>query len=297
MSWSELDIPDPEWEEYADECSSGAPIHTFGGLKKLLTSLGYTVNKAEGYRAIEVTDVTLDEIRSGAIEFTDDGIFVTVDGVQRQIFLYKRDYHLELYGKPRFHIRKCQTIQSFMDTAGHIPQYRKANTSKVWVRDIDDAMEDKEISSLPLCKFCLAMAQEAYQSMSTSDFVELLKNTEEAVPEEDVEVDIFGYTKDWETISREIREEHDYTCEKCGLKIIDPYDQHYIHVHHKNGRKTDNRLSNLQCLCLRCHAHSDEIHKERLIHTGANRIIYEEFVKKYPESKLTNGKFVRFELD
>lgn len=209
MSWSELDIPDPEREEYFDDCAASAPIHSFGGLKSLLSSLGYHIKKAEGYKAIDVADVTLEELRSGAMEFTDDGIFVTTEGVKRQIFLYKRDYHLELYGKPRFHIRKCQTIQAFMDTAGTIPQYRRANTDTVWVHDIDDGMEDKEITSLPLCKYCLKMVQDAFPSMTTADFVELLKNAEDAEPEGDIEVDIFGYTKDWETISRGFRELHD----------------------------------------------------------------------------------------
>ena len=91
MSWSELDIPDPEREEYCDDCATGAPIHAFGGLKSLLTSLGYKVNKAEGYKAIDVADVTLEEIRSGAIEFTDEGIFVTSDGIRRKVFLYIKE--------------------------------------------------------------------------------------------------------------------------------------------------------------------------------------------------------------
>lgn len=290
MSWSELDIPNPEEEAYYDDCASGAPIHSFGGLKSLLTSLGYHVKTAEGYKAIEVADVTLEEIRSGAIEFTDDGIFVTTDGIRRQIFLYKRSYRLASYGKPRFHIRKCHTIQSFMNSAGSIPEYRRANTETVWVHDMDDGMVDKEISALPLCKFCLAMIKDNYHAMTTTDFVELLKNAEDAEPEENVEVDIFGYTKDWEIISRGIREEMNYTCEECGLQISDPFDQHYIHVHHLNGRKIDNRRSNLRCLCLRCHSNVDDIHKERLLGSKSKRLIFSEFEKKYPASSDSQPK-------
>ena len=34
---------------------------------------------------------------------------------RQQVYLYKRDYHLEKYGKPRFHICKCDTIEETID--------------------------------------------------------------------------------------------------------------------------------------------------------------------------------------
>lgn len=282
MSHSELDKPTPV-EPYSDESSSNTPIHDFSGLKKLLRSLGYHIPKPVVYRPIHVRDLTQEEIQSGAIEFTDDGIFLNDDNVKLQIFLYKRDYHLKLYGKPRFHIRKCSTIESFMNTAGEIPLYRLANTDTVKVNDIDDGTKDKQVSSLPLCKNCLTMVAEAFPAMTTEDFVELRKNTAEAQSELNTETDIFGYPKDWEIISRAYRTTHDYTCERCGLKIEKPLDQQYIHVHHKNGNKLDNRESNLECLCLRCHANVDEHHYNRLVtSSGANQIIYNEFCEKYP---------------
>lgn len=276
MSHSELDKPTPV-EAYP-------PIHDFSGLKKLLKSRGYHIPEAVPYKPIDVADVTVGDIQSGTIEFTDDGIFLNTDNVKRQIFLYKRDYHLELYGKPRFHIRNCSIIQLFMNTAGDVPQYRRANTDTVCVHDIDDGMKDKQVSSLPLCKYCMELvAAEAFPTMTTEDFAELLKNTEEAQPEPNTEIDIFGYVKDWEVISRAYRTTHDYTCERCGLKIEDPFDQQYIHVHHKNGNKLDNRESNLECLCLRCHANVDEHHYNRLVtSSGANKITYNDFCKKYP---------------
>ena len=78
MSRSELDKPTPV-EAYLDECSSNTPIHDFSGLKKLLKSRGYHIPEAVGYKPIDVADVTLEEIRRGAIEFTDDGIFVNTN--------------------------------------------------------------------------------------------------------------------------------------------------------------------------------------------------------------------------
>lgn len=275
---------EPEWFESSDD---ETPIHSFGGLKKLLTDMGYNVGKAQAYKPIEVADVSLEEIKNGTIEFADDGIFVNTDGVRRQVFLYKRSYRLELYGKPRFHIRKCSTIEEFMHSDKSIPEYRRANTSKVWVRDMDDSMTDKEVDNLPLCKNCLRIAAETYHGMTSADFVEILKSVDESEPEENVEVDIFGYTKDWEQISKAYREIHDYTCENCGLHITDPFDQQYIHTHHRNARKTDNRTSNLQCLCIRCHAAIDEFHKERF-NSGANKILLDEFNAKYPPKPTRN---------
>ena len=289
MSWSELDIPDPEWEGYYDDCERGAAIHSFGGLKSLLTSLGYHVGDAVGYKAIDVADVTQEEVNSGAIEFTNDGIFVNSDGVRRQVFMYKRDYHLELYGTPRAHIRKCEVIDRFSN-GNSVPLYRRANTDVVQVLDMDNGYKNTTVSNLRICSKCVAIAQEAFPGMTAADFIELLKNQEDYPAETDVEVDIFGYTKDWEIISRGIRETHNFTCENCGLHITDPYDQHFIHVHHKNGRKVDNRESNLQCLCLRCHANIDDHHNFNLTRSAANRIIYEEFCRKYPENSASESE-------
>lgn len=223
------------------------PIYKFNGLKSLLKSMGYQIEKATGYRPVENKDVDLNELKHN-MEFTDEGIFLfdPIDGSKQKIFLYKRNYHLRSYGKPRFHIRKCQTIQSFIDSGMFRIEYRRANTDEVMVCDMDDNNKDKKIKDLPLCKNCLRMATEGYDNMTTSDFVEILKEANEASEDDvlDNEVDIFGYTKNWEQISKVYRETHNYTCERCGIHIDNPFDQHYIHVHHRNGNKVDNRIRN-----------------------------------------------------
>lgn len=268
---------DPERLENRDY----APIHSFNGLKGLLKSMGYNIGKAKGYKPIDIQDVTLEEIKNGTIEFADDGIFVNSRGISTQVFLYKRSFHLARYGKPRFHIRKCKVIESFMHADNTIPEYSRANTATVWVKDMDDRFKDKEVSDLPLCKFCIEMISKDCQLRSSSEFVEILKEAGDVVSEENIEVDIFGYTKDWEMISKAYREMRGYTCEKCGCHISDPFDQQYMHTHHINAHKADNRLPNLQCLCIRCHAAVDEYHKVRFS-SGVNKILLDEFNRKYP---------------
>lgn len=260
------------------------PIYDFNGLKKLLTSLGYYVPEAAGYRPLEIADVDINDINSN-IEFRDDGIFVldTEYNISRQVFLYKRKYHLTEHGKPRYHICKCDTIQSFINSGSFMAEYRRANTEIVKVIDTDDFDKEKDVTDLPLCKNCRRQFIGQIKGATSNEYVELLKQASEYddVLKNHVDVDIFGYAKDWQKISRAYRELHNYTCEECGQKLESLADQFYLHVHHVNGNKADNRKVNLQCLCIRCHSKIDDRHQNNFLR-GGNKIILDEYNRKYP---------------
>lgn len=263
------------------------PIYNFDGLKSLLKERGYQIGKAVGYKALKIEDVDINDIRKN-IKFTDKGIFLIdeEDNQERQIFLYKHSYQLQQFGKPRFHIRECKTIQDFIRTGAFKSEYRRANSEPVLVKNIDDNYREIEIRNLPLCKYCLNMTMGEYSArMTSADFIEILKRADDSYEEnqnKDIEVDIFGYTKNWQQISLAYRELHEYTCEKCGLHITNPFDQLFMQTHHKNGNKVDNRQSNLQCLCIRCHANTDDRHKENFAR-GSNRVTLKDFNTKYPQ--------------
>lgn len=264
------------------------PIYDFHELRQFLVKLGYIVEQAQGYKEIRPEEVTITSINKGELEVTEQGIFVVSPGGEKQqVFLYKRDYHLEKYGKPRFHICRCETIQEFISSGGFREHYVRANSDPVPVKNMDDYLKEVEVDGLPLCKYCQNKIAE-YGRISSTEFVELLKQARVAEEELEVkEVDIFGYTRDWDEVSRIYREKHDYTCERCGLKITDLFDRQYIHCHHKDKNKLNNKESNLECLCLRCHSEVDKHHLHNLT-TGANGIIMKEFNRKYPPKNIQN---------
>lgn len=174
------------------------PIYRFEGLKSLLKSLGYQVDKAKGYRPVENVDVDLNDIRYN-LTFSNDGIYLfdPMENSKQQVFLYKKCYNLAKFGKPRFHIRKCQTIQSYINSGTFKIEYRRANTNTVKVIDWGDGNKEKMVSNLPLCKYCMQMAANSRRLMTTSEYVKELQAAGERLdsPPKSEDVDIFGYTK------------------------------------------------------------------------------------------------------
>lgn len=261
------------------------PIHQFDGLKNLLRRKGYLVEKATGYRVVENKDVDLNDLRNN-IEFTPEGIFLkdSNEGSRQQIFLYKLKYHLYENGKPRFHIRKCETIQSFINSGRFKVEYRRANTHTVMVKDMDDGNKEKNIDDLPLCKNCLRMALNApdvHARMTSSEFVKILEQAEDAPGvNKVVEVNNSGFTRDWSDVKLAYLESKEYRCEKCGVQISDPFDYPFMDVHHKDGDRTNNKKSNLRCLCIECHSTINSEHRKQF-DTGAKKLMIEEFREKY----------------
>ncbi len=256
------------------------PIYDFPLFKRALLRLGIDVGQTGGYTIVRASDVIFQN-GHGNVEFENDkgdkGIFVQDrKGHYHQVFMYKRDYHLERYGKPRYHICQCETIQEFINSGSFKQHYRYANTEKVPVMDMDNYNEDTVVDNLPLCHYCAdIMGKDYSKGMPVEQFVAILKEAGEAVDEEN-EVDIFGYVRNWESISLAYRTKHEFRCEQCGYQAETELAKRFIQVHHIDGDKLNNKENNLRCLCIKCHANVDAKHQTNF-RSGNNADMLQEF--------------------
>ena len=151
------------------------PIYDFAPLKSFLERKGYQVGTRQAYEPFKPEDVKAEDVTNGSMEFRSDGIFVLgANGQERQVFLYKKDYRMQQYGKPRFHICKCKVIDDFITSGSFRDHYVRANSEPVPVIDIDDGWMEKEVTGLPLCGYCKKIIA-GYGNIDTTKFVEMLK--------------------------------------------------------------------------------------------------------------------------
>lgn len=261
-------------------------LYKFIKLEERLDQLGYPNATESGFRSIRVdfnADSFKKAVRDGKIRFSEDGIYLIHEGKEWKGYMYMPTYRIQQYSSmPRFHLTRCDTIEKIFSSGfGSLYKWSNNKLNDITDRDTNKIHKDQK---LQLCSNC---QQSIFGIINTEDFFDTL-NAE--IPQEivNVEVDIFGYVLNWEQISRVYKKEKEYTCEECGIKIENSYDKRFIHTHHKDGNKLNNRKDNLECVCVLCHAFKDQTHEHNFDKKRMQRQV-KTFVEKYRQQLIALG--------
>lgn len=212
----------------------------------------------------------------------ETGISITLDDIERienrpfsykgrQVILYIQDHGFKakdvlIDGSKghKYHLTYCSTLEKMYNN-GRFERYVVTNNTtgnfEITGYDPDTGEYISGSTELDVCKNCLSKLNykeyknnraKVFSEFSLEDFFETYQAYFKHKPKRKAGQDNDGtYSSNWKEKSASYRESKNWTCESCGLNLSTH--KSLLHTHHKNGVKSDNRDSNLQALCIRCH--------------------------------------------
>lgn len=251
-------------------------LYKFEQLDSKLDEWGFpSIESVSGFQIIKGINFE-DAYKSGSISFEEDGIYLEYEGKKYRGYMFIKEPYISRYENyPKFHLTRCQTIRQFIEEGRFKIRYEWSNSN---VNDLIDKTT-REIYNDQVLDYCGHCKQELFNGIKTTvDFFDSLDNLE--TEGNNIEVDIFGYVRGKEKISKVFREKRNYSCEECSIQPKQSMHRRYMHTHHKDGDKTNNKESNLQCLCILCHCYKDYRHEDNF-NKGSMRIELKAFVDIY----------------
>lgn len=265
----------------------------FENLEAAIRSLGGSKVTAELVKAFNTgtKDVDPDDIIVGDFGIywlSDEGVLtkVVVHIVDKSLSgSYVRSELVDLVNRAEFedeslipdlhkyHLVRCNTLER-AENEGWRDKYKMSNRQdgRFFYRFVKDGQVKvtREDQRLFVCKNCLAdvISTGFVAPGTTRDTFEPGKFLDTEEGGEFVGLDEQGefaehslpnmYADDWRAIARTLKRKKKYRCEGADCPSRDlssPKLRRYFHAHHKDMDKSNNRFSNLEALCIHCHAH------------------------------------------
>lgn len=236
-------------------------LYKFENLLKYLEDNDYEIVDTDKH--IE-TKINYDKIyknkkvchKNGLIAYTDD------DNKTHIGYLYLKKYRVNYYkGFPKKHICECKTIEEYNKKNFDFISFPYNTIPTFDIYDPDTKTHYKNIK-LENCENCKEKLIQEHWLTPLDDIDDYINTILEQNKMEEIEIDFAGYPLNWENISRKRREENNYTCQECGFKASNSFEEQYIEVHHKDKNKLNNQKDNLIVLCVECHSKVDKRHKK-----------------------------------
>lgn len=164
----------------------------------------------------------------------------------------------------RFHVAWCRTLEE-MQRKNRFERYVATNdiSQRFKVYGTCDGRGVEGEAELRVCKNCLEKLnykgyatarprrREIWSRFDLKEFFSTYSTLFKRLPKRVAGEWGDGYTEEWPSVSRAYREKMGWRCESCGVVLRDRPE--LLHVHHRDGVKSNNEEENLVALCKDCH--------------------------------------------
>jgi hypothetical protein len=233
-----------------------------------------------GYKPNRLTAEELDRLSRVGIDISFDEVTILPDGTlsykDSRVLVYIRDIQLYRAGQevlPRFHIADCKTLQD-MRAKNRYGRYvvatRDDGRFELNITDPGTQRFTPTTRQLNVCQNCLAKLsfegfdfglrrarrKEIVSGFEIRRFFEMYPRS--LIPRQPLytaaTAPLNEYSVDFADISAQLRRQRGWRCTDCKCDFSEESLRKFLHVHHKNGMRSDNRPENLSVLCIACHA-------------------------------------------
>lgn len=246
-------------------------IHVgFNELRAIRKKMG--INELVEYRSDTTWRINRDiDLETEGIDIAPEEIVIEPDGLLsyegRKILVYIRDQYAKYFSSYKFHVVNCGKIKEMKRGARFEKRYVASTRTdgQFWVRN--ESMPEGRLVKMLVCKLCLTHLN--YKSYNLKHYQDQEKICSEFSPEEffsryneatvskpkytDVTAPRNDYSSHKEKFSRICRERAHWKCEECGTYLGDEEAKKFLHAHHIDRDKSNNRATNLRALCVDCH--------------------------------------------
>ena len=250
------------------------------GLNQLRRQMGANLIPWDPERNWQPIDI--DKILGGTgIDIPPDEIDPFGDGTLgyrgRRVAVYIRDQYGSSDSEPhqlnKVHVADCSTLQT-MRRQGRYERYVvTTRTDGLFIVNFlgsfgSGIRREGVECRLFVCINCLkrlsytnynrrrrSEQREIKESFNLEEFFERYGNQITSPPTQtDITAQVNIYPPDLVRISRRYKEQIRWHCEQCQVYLGDEDMQKFLHLHHVDGLKHNNRNENLRALCIGCHA-------------------------------------------